>query len=186
MKQHQNYLIRKNIHLEDIELWLESFPNFLQQRISGENISNEAKERKVQRLLQRARLLQDTIKKILKFQQSLVRVKTILIQKLETAKQIGTFRVTDKGLAVAKQEGFVCIDHIGNAVKLVDRLEFSRNNWLRRGEENEEMTAVVNTPSPMQQGSFMGGETGMAGKDENNSSYLGNPTGQFTDSTGTL
>jgi len=30
---------------------------------------------------------------------------------------------------VTGQEGFVAIDHIGNAVKIVDRLEFSRANF---------------------------------------------------------
>ena len=40
------------------------------------------------------------------------------------------FYKTDDGYEVADPEGFVAIDKIGNAVKLVDRLEFSRRNFL--------------------------------------------------------
>jgi hypothetical protein len=33
------------------------------------------------------------------------------------------------GLKVTAPEGYVAVDHIGNGVKLVDRLEFSRANF---------------------------------------------------------
>ena len=40
-----------------------------------------------------------------------------------------TFVQTDNGYAVTSEEGFVAVDRIGNALKLVDRLEFSRLNF---------------------------------------------------------
>ena len=41
-----------------------------------------------------------------------------------------TFVVTDNGYKVVSPEGYVAIDKLkGNAVKLVDRLEFSYNNF---------------------------------------------------------
>lgn len=54
-----------------------------------------------------------------------------IVRKLETAKSIGTFyRSGDGGLTVAKQEGFVAVDHLkGGVVKLVDRLGFSSANF---------------------------------------------------------
>ena len=41
---------------------------------------------------------------------------------------IGSFAQTDNGLEVTDPEGFVAVDKTGNAVKLVDRLGFSRRN----------------------------------------------------------
>jgi len=56
--------------------------------------------------------------------------KIILLRKMESVKSIGTFIQTSKGLDVTKPEGFVAIDKISNnAVKIVDRLEFSRANF---------------------------------------------------------
>ena len=55
--------------------------------------------------------------------------KTMVIRKLERAENIGTFLRTPTGYRVTAPEGFVAIDHIGKALKLVDRLEFSRANF---------------------------------------------------------
>ena len=52
-------------------------------------------------------------------------------------KSIGTFLQTGNGFKVTDPEGYVAVDRLGNAVKLVDRLEFSRANftnpkdWIR-------------------------------------------------------
>jgi len=56
--------------------------------------------------------------------------KIILLRKMESVKSMGTFIQTSTGLEVTKPEGFVAIDKISNnAVKIVDRLEFSRANF---------------------------------------------------------
>ena len=55
--------------------------------------------------------------------------KTMIIRKLERAENIGTFIRTPNGYRVTAPEGFVAIDRIGKALKLVDRLEFSRANF---------------------------------------------------------
>jgi len=52
----------------------------------------------------------------------------MVIRKLEQAENIGTFIRTPTGYRVTAPEGFVAIDHIGKALKLVDRMEFSRAN----------------------------------------------------------
>ena len=60
----------------------------------------------------------------------IVDAKHMIIRKLDKAKQIGTFLKTADGYKVTEQEGFVAIDHMGkNAVKLVDRLQFSHANF---------------------------------------------------------
>ena len=49
---------------------------------------------------------------------------------MNQAESIGTFLKTSKGYKVTSPEGFVAIDKTsGGAVKLVDRLEFSRANF---------------------------------------------------------
>ena len=53
-----------------------------------------------------------------------------LKNKLDKLKEIDTFVRTKKGFKVTGSEGFVAIDYNTNgAVKLVDRLEFSTNNF---------------------------------------------------------
>ena len=71
------------------------------------------------------------LKKIFDLQNLLVRAKNMIVQKLQQVQDsVGTYLRTDStGLKVTAPEGFVAIDKIGNAVKLVDRLEFSQANF---------------------------------------------------------
>lgn len=60
----------------------------------------------------------------------IVDAKLMIIRKLDKAKTVGTFLKTKDGYKVTEQEGFVAIDRMGkNAVKLVDRLQFSNANF---------------------------------------------------------
>jgi hypothetical protein len=57
-------------------------------------------------------------------------VKYILLDKLNRVNGMRTFLRTKDGYEVTGQEGFVAIDHLGkNALKLVDRLQFSKANF---------------------------------------------------------
>jgi hypothetical protein len=61
---------------------------------------------------------------------AIVDAKLIIINKLDKLKEIDTFIRTKQGFKVTGSEGFVAIDYNTNgAVKLVDRLEFSTNNF---------------------------------------------------------
>ena len=61
---------------------------------------------------------------------SLTEAKILLVRKLESVKSIGTFIQTSDGFKVTAPEGFVGIDkYTSKAVKLVDRLEFSKANF---------------------------------------------------------
>jgi hypothetical protein len=58
--------------------------------------------------------------------------KLIIINKLNKLSKISTFVKTKSGFKVTNPEGFVAIDRMeGGAVKLVDRLEFSTNNFSK-------------------------------------------------------
>ena len=67
---------------------------------------------------------------IITFQNAIVKAKMLIVKKLNRVKSIGTFIKTDNGFKVSNPEGYVAIDRVsGNAVKLVDRMEFSFNNF---------------------------------------------------------
>ena len=67
---------------------------------------------------------------IFDLQNLLVDAKLMIVRKLETVKSIGTFVKTENGFRITAPEGFVAVDRLkGNAVKLVDRLEFSQANF---------------------------------------------------------
>jgi len=60
----------------------------------------------------------------------LVEGKMMIVKKLNSVKGMGTFVRTADGFKVTNPEGYVAIDRIsGDAVKLVDRMEFSYNNF---------------------------------------------------------
>jgi hypothetical protein len=68
--------------------------------------------------------------KLFDLQKTLVLIKLKLINKLNELKSIDTFVKTPNGYKVTGQEGYVAIDTLGgDAVKLVDRMEFSYNNF---------------------------------------------------------
>ena len=48
---------------------------------------------------------------------------------MQKASRLSTFLRTAKWFKVTGEEGYVASDKIGNAVKIVDRLEFSRANF---------------------------------------------------------
>ena len=68
---------------------------------------------------------------IITFQNLLVDAKMQIVKKLNSVKQLtDTFIKTANGFKVTNPEGFVAIDRVsGGAVKLVDRMEFSFNNF---------------------------------------------------------
>ena len=59
----------------------------------------------------------------------LVDAKQMIINKMNQASSLDTFLRTRDGFKTTNPEGFVAIDHIGNAVKIVDRMEFSKANF---------------------------------------------------------
>ena len=70
------------------------------------------------------------ISNIFEMQNLLIFAKDKIISKLEKAKgAMDTFIRTDDGYRITQPEGFVAVDKVGKAVKLVNRLEFSRANF---------------------------------------------------------
>ena len=71
------------------------------------------------------------LEQMVRFQNLLIDAKMQIVKKLNSVKQLtNTFIRTNNGYKVVNPEGYVAIDRVsGNAVKLVDRMEFSFNNF---------------------------------------------------------
>lgn len=92
---------------------------------------DRAKQTRIEQIKNQLQFLNDNkqgLVTMLTMYNQTIKAKNIILNKLKNAQQIGTFKRTDKGLEVTDPEGFVAINQGGNAVKLVDRLAFSRTN----------------------------------------------------------
>jgi hypothetical protein len=73
---------------------------------------------------------QNQIVAIFDMMNAIVEAKQLIINKMNSAGHISTFLRTNNGFTVTSVEGYVAIDHLtGGAVKIVDRMEFSRANF---------------------------------------------------------
>jgi hypothetical protein len=71
------------------------------------------------------------LKNIFDLMNLIVEAKIMVVNKLQEMKQVtGTFIRTDNGFKITNPEGFVAVDRLsGDALKLIDRLEFSFQNF---------------------------------------------------------
>ena len=70
------------------------------------------------------------LKNVVDFMKYLIEAKLMLVRKMNQATGLArTFVKTPSGLKVVAPEGYVAIDHTGGAVKIVDKMEFTFNNF---------------------------------------------------------
>ncbi len=130
-----NTYIRGGEKIENTKKVADFFEKFYTERLNKKikSVSSEAGKKKWEQIKT------DGLKEYNKYKKDLYYViatyislqtaKTMVIRKLEKGENIGTFLRTPDGYKVTAPEGFVAIDHVGKAMKLVDRLEFSRANF---------------------------------------------------------
>ena len=130
-----NSYIRGGEKIQNTSKVLNFFEKYYTERLNKKikSIKSPAGKRKWEQIKKDGILEYNKYKKDLYFviasYITLQTAKTMVIRKLERAENIGTFLRTPTGYRVTAPEGFVAIDHIGKALKLVDRLEFSRANF---------------------------------------------------------
>ena len=137
IEQYNNTYVRKGAMLPDSRRHVTGLQNWLTARFKKEmDKRSTEKGKKVQQEKLNAIMSffskKNTASLVAMFdlQRNLVLAKLILINKLNELSTMGTFVKTKKGYKVTGQEGFVAIDKLGgDAVKLVDRMEFSYNNF---------------------------------------------------------
>ena len=92
--------------------------------------NKEIKQQNMDRKMNFFRSNSSQLVKIFDMQNLLVDAKELIIRKLEKSKGVmDTFVRTKNGYKVTQPEGFVAVDRLGKAVKLVDRLEFAHQNF---------------------------------------------------------
>ena len=133
-KVYFNSYIRKGIAIADTKKVAAGFASYYRAALDKEialkkTATTQAKYRKIQQdglkfINANERAIYMTVASYI----NLTDAKTMIIRKLESVKDIGTYIKTDNGFRVTAPEGFVAIKS-GTALKLVDRLEFSRANF---------------------------------------------------------
>jgi hypothetical protein len=83
---------------------------------------------KIKQMPQFLNKLKTPLMAMMMFYKQVQKMKAFVLNKMNQAQAIGSFQQTDGGLQVTEPEGFVAVDKSGTAVKLVDRLGFSRKN----------------------------------------------------------
>jgi len=137
IEQYNNTFVRKGEIIPDSRRHVLGLQKWIASRFKAEKAkrSSESGKKAQQKKMNEMMAFfskQNTMSLITMFelQKNIVNAKLILMRKLNTLSQIDTFVKTRKGYQVTGQEGYVAIDKMdGNAVKLVDRMEFSYNNF---------------------------------------------------------
>jgi len=114
-----------------VEMFRDYYENFLKAEIDSRK--TESGKKKYKDLLEKNLRYIDRNKQTLYFaiasHVTLQNAKNFLVSKLSEIQGIGHFLRTPNGYKVTAPEGFVAVDRTAGAVKLVDRLEFSRANF---------------------------------------------------------
>lgn len=117
-------------HTRELIVWVED-------KLNKEVLAAKKAETKKKRIAEKNEIMRfyrmnaGELTKMFNLQNDIVQAKNMVIKKLQQIRQVtGTFVRTDDGYKVTNPEGFVAVDRLkGNAVKLVDRLEFSHQNF---------------------------------------------------------
>ena len=129
-----NAMVKQGQLPSNVNQFLQGFKKFyadrMQQQMSGLKAQKalqlrQDKMKQMPVFLNRAK---KPLQAMLTFYKAVQTMKAFVLKKMNQAQAIGSFQQTDGGLEVTEPEGFVAVDRSGNAVKLVDRLGFSRRN----------------------------------------------------------
>ena len=129
-----NAMVKEGKLPTNINEYLRGFKEFynarMQQQIAGLKAQKALalRQDKMKQMPQFLARVRKPLQAMLTFYKAVQTMKGFVLNKMNQAMAIGSFAQTDNGLEVTDPEGFVAVDKTGNAVKLVDRLGFSRRN----------------------------------------------------------
>ena len=137
IEQYNNTFVRQNKVIGNTNLHVKGLIKWIRDKYQKEidkRSTEKGKKTQQDKLDAILSFFSETNKKSLvnmfDLQKSIVLAKLKLINKLNSLKKIDTFVKTRQGYKVTGEEGYVAIDKLGgDAVKLVDRMEFSYNNF---------------------------------------------------------
>ncbi len=129
-----NAMVKQGQVPTNVNKFLQGFKKFyidrMQQQISGLKAQKalQLRQDKIKQMPVFLNRAKKPLQAMLTFYKAVQTMKAFVLRKMNQAMAIGSFTQTDSGLEVTEPEGFVAVDKSGNAVKLVDRLGFSRRN----------------------------------------------------------
>ena len=137
IEQFNNTFVRSNTIITDTEQHVRNLINWIENRYQKEIDARKSERGKQTQRDKLSKILKffsrenkRSLKKMFDLQKAIVSAKLALINKLNSIKHIKSFYVTTNGFKSTGPEGYVAIDKLGdNAVKLVNRHEFSTNNF---------------------------------------------------------
>ncbi len=137
IKTFNNTKVRSGEPIKDTNKHVIELIRWIEEKLNKEILAAKKEETKKKRIAEKNEIIRffrnntAQLKLIFDLMNLIVDAKKMVIQKLETIKSsIGTFIQTENGYRITGPEGFVAVDKLsGNALKLVDRLEFSQNNF---------------------------------------------------------
>lgn len=137
IKTFNNTKVRAGEPIKNVNQHTRELVRWVEERLNKELIAAKKEETKQKRQFEKNELMRFyrnnalELEKIFQIQNDIVDAKNMVIKKLQQMKQVtGTFLRTDNGFKITNPEGFVAVDKLkGNAVKLVDRLEFAHANF---------------------------------------------------------
>lgn len=134
LKAHANNQVRQGHFDEPTKFaqgFVQKYMDFMKKNIAKVK-TQKAVDAKTEQMIQGVKFIKEHVPGIVAVYDlylKIIEAKVKIVKKLEQIRQIGTFIETDKGFEVTGEEGFVAVDRAGGALKLVDRLEFSRLNF---------------------------------------------------------
>jgi hypothetical protein len=137
IKTYNNTKVRSGEHIKDTTEHAKGLLKWIEDKLNKEIIAAKREDTKLKRQAEKNEIMRfyrsnfAELVKIFDIMNMIVDSKNIIIKKLQQMRQVtGAFLRTDDGFKVTNPEGFVAVDRLkGNAVKLVDRLEFSHANF---------------------------------------------------------
>ena len=136
VKTFNNTKVREGVKIKDTNKHVLELIHWVEAKLNKDISDAKKEETKQKRTAEKTEIMRffrtnaAQLKFIFDLQNYLIDAKLMIVRKLETIKSIGTFIRTDDGFRITAPEGFVAVDKLkGNAVKLVDRLEFSQANF---------------------------------------------------------
>lgn len=136
-----NQMVRQGTHVGEPTQFLKQFIQHYNAELMKDietlqgGLQGRAAQNRLLKIKEKEQWIADnsnTLLGVLAVYKRIIEMKGLLLSKLRQVEGIGTFQKTADGYKVMAPEGFVAIGHDGGAVKLVDRLEFSRVNFLSR------------------------------------------------------
>jgi len=136
VKAYTNKMVRAGEPIKDVKRHTAGLIAFVYDKLKAEidKVKREETKKNKKDVMDRyvgfLRANSSEFVKIFAMQNLLIEAKLIIIRQLEKVKGIKTLMRTSTGYRVTAPEGFVAIDTLkGGAVKLVDRMEFSMQNF---------------------------------------------------------